>query len=72
MSLNCTDLIRIVNAGGELIIDSKQYSANDLIKIANAISEKNHITLKNSEYFSTNDLIRIANAGKGNIIFEIS
>lgn len=71
MALNCTDLIKIVQAGGGLIIDSKKYSATDVIKIANASNEKSPITLKNAAYFSTSDLIKIANAGKGNVFFEL-
>lgn len=65
-----SDLIRIANAGGGMVIDARGMLAADLVRIANASASRGTgiIKIKNSGSCLTNDLIRIANAGKGNVI----
>ncbi len=69
-----SDLIRIANAGGGMVIDARGMLAADLVRIANASASRGTgiIKIKNSGSCLTNDLIRIANAGKGNVIFDFT
>jgi hypothetical protein len=64
------ELIRIVNAGGGLVLDAATRSTEDLIRIAHAGSTKGvRLVLVGLATKSTEDLIRIANAGNGCVQF---
>jgi len=65
------DLMKIVAAGGGLVLDASGKEVTDLIKIA-AICDNEHRTLhlKNVDAFETMDLIKIAAVGDGHVVFE--
>ena len=67
-------IIRIVAAGGGVIIDLKKQSLlpDTLVRIAAvAGSSGANVTIKNHDALLPDTLIRIAAAGRGNIVFEL-
>ena len=65
------DLVRIVAAGGGLVMDAAVRSTNDLVRIAAAGSSKGApLVFRDMAVRSTDDLVRIAAAGKGCVQFE--
>lgn len=66
-------LIRIVTAGGGLILDCKGKSTESLTRIAEATKSKNSkITLINIGSKSTESLIKIVAAGNGNVVLDLT
>ena len=71
MNKNYFDLVRIVEAGAGLRLNSGDCAREDLVHLAEIASRKNvQIIITGSDKCSTEDLIRIASAGKGSIMFE--
>lgn len=64
------DLIRIAYSGGGFVLDATNIQTNDLIRIANAASNKSaKVVFTGITSRSTEDLIRIGSAGKGSVQF---
>ena len=71
-TLSTDEIVRIVAAGGGIILDTKYKSTDELVRIA-ASSKPNgaKVILRNLTYKSTDELVRIGAAGKGNVIFDL-
>ena len=65
-------LVRIVSAGGGMIIDGDGKMTDQLVRIAEAASQSGaKIIITNVGTKITDQLVRIATAGKGNVIFDL-
>ena len=72
MSRSTEDLIKIVSAGGGLVLDGKTLAADDLVKIASAAAESEvALTIKNVDDKTTEELVSIAAAGDCTVVFEL-
>lgn len=72
MTKSTEDLIRIAAAGGRFTIDGRNFTTENLIKIAAAASEKgSRIHIQNVDMRNTKDLIRISAAGKGFVTLDL-
>jgi len=72
MSKTTDSLVRIVAAGGGLIIDGKSKTTDSLVRIAAATNQKgNKITMTNMGSKTTDSLVRISAAGQGNVILDL-
>lgn len=66
------DLIKIVAAGGSLVLDASGKDPNELVKVAAmASSGTATLHLKNCGGFETDDLVKIALAGSGHVVIEL-
>ena len=64
-------LIRIVLAGGGLMIDVRTRTADDLIRLASASKNKEvPIVLRGLQDISVDEMVKIASAGRGNVVFK--
>jgi|GEM_PF-932994 len=71
MAFTVDSLIRIVAAGGGLIIDCHGYTLDSLIRIAAASSASGaKVILTNTAGFAVDSLIRIGAASNGNIVID--
>ena len=71
MSFTVDSLVRIVAAGGGLIIDCHGHTTDGLVRIAAAAKAKgSKIILTNCANFTTDSLVKIGAAGDGNVIFD--
>lgn len=71
MALTVDSLVKIVQAGGGLVIDCKVLNLDNLVRIANASKEKGAtIILKNTSTLMLDTLVKISEAGAGNIIID--
>ncbi len=71
MALTVDSLIRISAAGGGLIIDSKGFTVDSLVRIATATKTKGaKLTIFNVSALTVDSLVRIGAAGEGNVIFD--
>lgn len=73
MSNKSTDnLIRIVKAGGNLIIDAENKSTDNIIRIVKvAVQMDKVVTFRNLSNKSTDNLIRIVKAGGIHVALEV-
>lgn len=72
MKRSAGDLARIAVAGGGFTIDAKNYTVEELARIAVAANNhKPRIHITNAHTLSTNDIARIAVAGKGAVSFDL-
>lgn len=72
MDRSTDDLVKIVAAGGGLILDAEAKSTDELIKIANAAAESEaFVTMRKVGEKNTDELIKIAAAGDGAVVFEL-
>ncbi len=71
MERSIDDLVKILLAGGGLVLDAGKMSTDDLLKLADASVESDEsVTLRNVSDKSTEELANIATQGEGNIVFE--
>ena len=70
-SMKTTDeLVKIVAAGGGLVVEGGRRTTDELVKIAAAARHSGaYIVFKNTAMRKTDALIKIAAAGKGKVIF---
>ena len=72
MTKSTEDLIRIAAAGGGFTIDGRNFTTDNLVRIAAAASEKgSRIHIQNADTRNTEDLIRIGAAGKGFVTLDL-
>lgn len=72
MSKTTNSLLKIVSAGGGLIIDGGGKTANSLVRIATAAKQSGAtVIMTNLQGKTTSTLVRIASAGSGNVIFQV-
>lgn len=74
MSLDFNNILRIISAGGGLIIDlnNSNLSFNELLRLASSAGNSGaNLIIKNSNSLDHSQLLRISSAGKGNVIFEL-
>lgn len=72
MLLSTDDIVKIVAAGGGIILDTKFKTQADLVRIAAASRKKGpKIVLRNLTDRSADDLVVIAAAGQGAVIFDL-
>ena len=66
------DILKIIKAGGGVILSARYQITENLIAFARASSShKSTIILKDTDNLETDDLVNIARAGQGNVVFEI-
>lgn len=71
--MTASDLRYIASAGGNVIVDARQYSASDLRYIAKAGKNKEaKLSIKNAKKLSTSDCRYIALENPGNVEFNFS
>jgi hypothetical protein len=71
MALTVDSLVRILAAGGGLIIDSKGFTVDSLVRVAATTKTKGaNLTILNISHLTDDSLVRIAAAGDGNVIFD--
>jgi hypothetical protein len=64
------DLVRILAAGGGMMLDAGSYSPDQLVQFAAAAGGAGcTLILQNSDQKSPNDLVNIGAAGRGRVIF---
>jgi len=72
MAKTTDQLVRIVSAGGGLIIDGESKITDQLVNIASASSQSNSkIIITNISPKTSDQLVRIESAGKGNVILDL-
>ncbi len=73
MTQTVDSLVRIVAAGGGLIIDCAGFTQDNLVRIAGATKIKNaKITLINTTSLTVDSIVRIASVGEGNVVFDMA
>ncbi|MBL1142775.1 MAG: hypothetical protein HND53_12165 [Proteobacteria bacterium] len=73
MSITTEDLEELASLGGGMILDSKIYNVDELLKIATKAKGTNaRITIKHALSFTHQELNQIASACDGNVIFDLS
>jgi hypothetical protein len=73
MSITTEDLEELASLGGGMILDSKIYNVEELLKIAKSSKgTKGQITIKHALSFTHQELNKIASAADGNIVFDLS
>jgi hypothetical protein len=73
MSITTEDLEELAALGGGMILDSKIYNVDELLRIASSSKGKNgQITIKHALSFTHQELNKIASASDGNIVFDLS
>jgi hypothetical protein len=66
------EIVKIISAGGAVVLDAKSRTADDLTDIATACADNGlNLVLTNVDDKSTDELAGIADAGKGNVVFEL-
>jgi hypothetical protein len=71
MNLAPNDVVRILAAGGGVILDGSRHPVNDLVRFAAAAATGGcFLILQKSGSQPVNDLVRIASAGQGRVIFQ--
>tara|TARA_R110001606_G_scaffold353908_1_gene504597 strand:+ start:515 stop:739 length:225 start_codon:yes stop_codon:yes gene_type:complete len=72
MSKTTDSLVRIVSAGGGLIIDCKGKTTDSLVRIASASKQNgSKVIMTNLKGKTTDSLVRIGSAGQGNVILDL-
>ena len=61
------ELIQIERAGGSVTVDSRRYSLDDLVALAQALTPESALTLAFSESISTRDLAVILRSAAGKV-----
>jgi ABC-type branched-subunit amino acid transport system substrate-binding protein len=71
-SMKTTDeIVKIVAAGGGLVVEAGRRTTDELIKIATAAKHSGAtVVFRNMAVRKTDALMKIAAAGKGKVIFE--
>lgn len=72
MSRSTDDVLRILKAGGNISVDAKERSTDNILRIVTvAVEMEKIVTFRNLEIHSTDSILRIVKAGGGNVILEI-
>jgi len=72
MDRSTDDLVKIVAAGGGLILDAEGKSTDELMKIVRAAGKGEAlVTIRNMGEKTTEELISLAAAGDGMVVFEL-
>jgi DNA replication protein len=72
MDRSTDDLVKILAAGGGLVLDAGRKSIDDLMKIARAGAEGEClVTMRNVGEKTTEELIKIVTVGDGSVVFEV-
>jgi len=72
MSKTTDNIIRLINAGGNLNVNAENKTTDNLIRIVKvAIKQEKVITFRNLEKKTTDNLIRIIKIGGDNVVLEI-
>lgn len=65
-------ILRIVAAGGGVILNAQEKTTPQLVQIASAAAGSGAtVILKNADTKTTEQLVQIATAGNGRVIFEL-
>lgn len=73
MALSIDALVKIAVAGGGLILDSRNFTLNDLIRIAVATKISGaQLILRNISAFNLDSLVQIGVAGGGKVVFDMT
>ena len=70
MSTPTADILRIVAAGGGVILDSST-STDDLIRIAASAGPETTIIVRNATRKPTDELVKICESTRGRVLFEL-
>ena len=73
MSKMTDQIVRIVAAGGGVIVNGKGKMSDQLVRIASAAKSSGAtVIIKNADAKMSDQLVRIASAGGGNVIFDLT
>ena len=68
MRRTITELLMLLREGGNISIDSTEYSVMDIRKLLNALSNsKGKLELRNCDRFHTSELLMLVRYGKDNL-----
>ena len=70
MNRPIADILRIVAAGGGVVLDGTMPTA-DLVRIVSQAGSEAHIVIRNTAQKSTDDLVKIAESSRGRVTFEL-
>ncbi|QIB68606.1 hypothetical protein Ami103574_04400 [Aminipila butyrica] len=66
------DILSLINAGADIVIDISEHGQGDLMSMAKAVHDKNcRLTIKNASTRGMQDLRSLVDVAKGNIILEL-
>jgi hypothetical protein len=72
MALSTDDVIKIMEAGGGLVLDAGTLSKEDLHRIAPIAAQREvMVHLKNAKDMDVDDLVELSQASDGYFIFEL-
>lgn len=72
MSKITSEIIKIITAGGNVIVDCSDKIENDLIEIVSTATNCNKkVILKNAESKTTDTLIKVISCGGDNVFVEV-
>ena len=69
MNRPIADILRIVAAGGGVVLDGT-VPTPDLIRVVSQAGPESHIVIRDTATRSTDDLVQIAERARGRVIFE--